>query len=63
MGAGRSVDGGVLGNLAERGVLAKAKGGKLSLEDAALAWAFGAKVAGVTVARAGANPPWASELT
>ncbi|MCH2068170.1 carbohydrate kinase family protein [Shimia sp.] len=63
VGAGDTFNAGVLAKLAELGVLTKAKVRNLSLEDAALALAFGAKVAGVTVARAGANPPWASELT
>jgi fructokinase len=62
VGAGDTFNAGVLSKLAEFGVLTKAKVRDLSLEDAAAALAFGAKVAGVTVSRAGANPPWAGEL-
>lgn len=62
VGAGDTFNAGVLAKLAELGVLTKAKVRDLSVEDAAAALAFGSKVAGVTVTRAGANPPWANEL-
>ncbi len=62
VGAGDTFNAGVLCKLAELGVLTKARIRELSVDDAAAALAFGAKVAGVTVARAGANPPWKSEL-
>lgn len=63
VGAGDTFNAGVLAKLAELGVLTKAKVRNLSVEDAAAALAFGARVAAVTVSRAGANPPWADELT
>ncbi len=63
VGAGDTFNAGVLAKLAEMGVLTKAKVRNLSVEDAAAALAFGARVAAVTVSRAGANPPWADELT
>ncbi|MDO7728014.1 MAG: carbohydrate kinase, partial [Loktanella sp.] len=45
-----------------RGLLTKAKIGSATMEELTQAAAFGAKVAAITVSRAGANPPWASEL-
>ncbi len=62
VGAGDTFNAGVLAALHKRGVLTKA--GVASLDAAALdaALELGTKAAAVTVARAGANPPWAQEL-
>lgn len=62
VGAGDTFNAGVLAALHTRGVLTKA--GVASLDAAALdaALELGTKAAAVTVARAGANPPWAQEL-
>lgn len=62
VGAGDTFNSGVLAKLAELGVLNKARVRSLSSSDAEAAMAHGAKVAAVTVSRAGANPPWAAEL-
>ena len=43
-------------------VLEKARLAALSSDTVETALVFGAKIAGVTVSRAGANPPWAEEL-
>ena len=63
VGAGDTFNAGVLAALSARGVLTKSKVRALSAEDVSAALAHGAKVAAVTVSRAGANPPWASELS
>jgi fructokinase len=62
VGAGDTFNAGVLAALHTRGVLTKS--GVASLDAAALdaALELGTKAAAVTVARAGANPPWAQEL-
>lgn len=62
VGAGDTFSAGFLANLDARGLLTKAKIGSASIDDLTQAAAFGAKVAAITVSRAGANPPWASEL-
>ncbi len=63
VGAGDTFNAGVLAALYTRGVLTKA--GVASLDAAALdaALELGTQAAAVTVARAGANPPWAQELS
>lgn len=61
VGAGDAFTAGLLHRLAALGLL----GGRLeglSLETAADAAAFGARVASLTCAVAGANPPWADQL-
>ena len=62
VGAGDTFNAGVLAKLSEAGRLTKSA--VSALDDAALedALRHGAKVAAVTVTRAGANPPWAGEL-
>jgi fructokinase len=62
VGAGDTFNAGVLAALGTAGLLTKAGIGALS--EAALrdALTLGARAAAVTVSRAGANPPWASEL-
>ncbi len=62
VGAGDTFNAGVLAALHQAGALTKA--GLSSLTEATLtaALSLGTRAAAVTVARAGANPPWASEL-
>jgi fructokinase len=62
VGAGDTFSAGVLASLQSQDLLTKAA--LTGATDAQLAQAvgFGAKVAAITVSRAGANPPWASEL-
>lgn len=62
VGAGDTFNAGVLASLSRQGLLSKPKIAALSAEALKEALAFGAKVAAVTVSRAGANPPWAHEL-
>jgi fructokinase len=62
VGAGDTFNAGVLARLSDTGVLEKAQLAALSSDTVETALAFGAKIAGVTVSRAGANPPWAEEL-
>ncbi|WP_204113124.1 carbohydrate kinase family protein [Shimia biformata] len=62
VGAGDTFNAGVLASLNAAGALVKSNLPALSSKTAAEALAFGAKVASVTVSRAGANPPWAREL-
>ena len=52
----------MMANLEQNGLLSKSAIANLSTEAVRNALAFGAKVAAVTVSRAGANPPWAREL-
>ena len=62
VGAGDTFNAGVLAKLYELGVLQKSRLKTLTAEDLATALDHGARVAAVTVARAGANPPWSEEL-
>jgi len=62
VGAGDTFNAGVLARLSEHGVLDKVSLASLSPGIAEDALSFGARVAAVTVSRAGANPPWADEL-
>lgn len=62
VGAGDTFNGGVMAKLSDAGVLEKAQLAALSPDTVETALAFGAAVAGITVSRAGANPPWAEEL-
>ncbi|MFY0617076.1 carbohydrate kinase family protein [Shimia sp.] len=62
VGAGDTFNAGVLAKLDQLGALTKDRVRNLTPEEAEAALAFGAKVAAVTVSRAGANPPWAREL-
>lgn len=63
VGAGDTFNAGFLSKLSELGLLTKNALRSASGEDIQSALAFGAKVAAVTVSRAGANPPWRHELT
>lgn len=62
VGAGDTFNAGLLANLSEMGCLTKAQLHSLSGDTLRSAMQFGAKVAAVTVSRAGANPPWSGEL-
>ncbi len=62
VGAGDTFNAGVMAKLSELGLLSKPALSGLSAQDASAALGFGAKVAAVTVSRAGANPPWAGEV-
>lgn len=62
VGAGDSFNSGVLAALARQGLLSKPALAQLTRDQLADALSFGARVAAVTVSRAGANPPWAKEL-
>ena len=62
VGAGDTFDAGILASLKMQGLLTKEKVAALSEDQIAKALALGAKVAAVTVSRAGANPPFAHEI-
>jgi fructokinase len=62
VGAGDTFNAGALAKLYELGALQKSRLKTLSADVLFQALAHGASVAAVTVARAGANPPWAEEL-
>ena len=62
VGAGDTFNAGVLAKLSELGCLHKVGLAELPPEVLRTALTYGAQVAAITVSRAGANPPWASEL-
>ncbi len=62
VGAGDTFSAGFLAEMEKSGHLTKETLGDASNADLQKAAAFGAKVAAITVSRAGANPPWASEV-
>ena len=62
VGAGDTFNAGVLAKLSELGQLHKAGLARLSPDILHQTLAHGARVAAITVSRAGANPPWAGEL-
>ncbi|MBJ6370634.1 carbohydrate kinase family protein [Sedimentitalea arenosa] len=62
VGAGDTFNAGVLAKLSELGQLHKSGLAALSPEILSETLAHGARVAAITVSRAGANPPWAGEL-
>lgn len=62
VGAGDTFNAGFLAKLSELGELRKTNLRCLSEESLRQALAHGARVAAITVTRAGANPPWAGEL-
>lgn len=62
VGAGDTFNAGLLASLHQAGVLTKSAIGSLEADVIRDALATGAKTAAITVSRAGANPPWASEL-
>jgi fructokinase len=63
VGAGDTFNAGVLAHLHSEHSLTKAAIGQLRGAHMTKALEFGAKVAAVTVARAGANPPWRHEIS
>ncbi|SFR34214.1 fructokinase [Yoonia tamlensis] len=62
VGAGDTFSAGFLAELDTRGLLTKKAIATATQADLTAAAAFGARVAAITVSRAGANPPWANEL-
>ncbi|UWR33116.1 carbohydrate kinase [Sulfitobacter sp. W027] len=62
VGAGDTFNAGVLAKMSELGQLHKSALSTLSPEMLSEALAYGARVAAVTVSRAGANPPWVVEV-
>ena len=62
VGAGDTFNAGFLAGLSRAGLLSKSAVATASIEALADAAALGAAAAAVTVSRAGANPPWQSEL-
>ncbi len=62
VGAGDTFNAGVLAELDRSGHLTKSGIRNLNAGTLRSALAFGARVAAVTVSRAGANPPWANEI-
>ncbi|OWU73809.1 carbohydrate kinase [Phaeobacter sp. 22II1-1F12B] len=63
VGAGDTFNAGLMAHLSDGGDLSKEGIRALTPDKVRAALQFGAKVAAVTVSRAGANPPWASELS
>ncbi len=62
VGAGDTFNAGFLAGLARSGHLNKAALPAASMDDLIAAASLGAAAAAITVSRAGANPPWQSEL-
>ena len=62
IGAGDTFNAGVLAKLAERGLLIKESLAAIDPDQMREALCFGARVAAITVSRAGANPPWRHEI-
>lgn len=63
VGAGDSFNAGFLARLRQLGVLDKAVLGGIDEAQLRDALQFAARIAAITVSRAGANPPWAHELS
>ncbi len=62
VGAGDTINAGILAALDHAGALSKDGVANLTAEWLQSALAFAARAAAITVSRAGANPPWAHEL-
>ena len=62
IGAGDTFNAGFLAKLSELGLLTPEALGTLDPDALRNAMTYGARVAAITVSRAGANPPWANEL-
>ena len=62
IGAGDTFNAGFLAKLSELGLLTPEALGTLDRDALRDAMTYGARVAAITVSRAGANPPWANEL-
>ena len=63
VGAGDTFDAGILASLKMDSLLTKAQVASLDEQALRNALTLGAKAAAVTVSRAGANPPWAHEIS
>ncbi|MBB5700245.1 fructokinase [Ochrobactrum daejeonense] len=62
VGAGDTVNAGILASLHNQGLLQKEALAELTEDQVHSAVALGVRAAAVTVSRAGANPPWAHEM-
>jgi fructokinase len=62
VGAGDTVNAGVLVSLWRQGLLSKQAVANLTEDEVHAALALGVRAAAVTVSRAGANPPWQNEM-
>lgn len=62
VGAGDTINAGILASLKEQGLLAKAGIAGLTEAQIGKVLALSARAAAITVSRAGANPPWRREL-
>jgi fructokinase len=62
VGAGDTVNAGILAALNEQGKLSKSAIADLSEEAIRHALTLSARAAAITVSRAGANPPWRHEI-
>lgn len=62
VGAGDTFNAGVLAHLSDAGLLKKTALATVSAQDLTDAIGLGAQVAAIVVSRAGANPPWRSDL-
>ena len=62
VGAGDTVNAGILASLSQAGLLEKEKLVTLSRDQVRRAVDLGMRAAAVTVSRPGANPPWDHEL-
>ncbi|WP_054308978.1 carbohydrate kinase [Mesorhizobium sp. 1M-11] len=62
VGAGDTINAGILASLRDQGLLSKQAIAGLSESQIRAVLAFSAEAAAITVSRAGANPPWRSEL-
>ena len=62
VGAGDTFNAGFLASLSESGLLSKSAIRTISENDVTKAIGLGARVAAINIGRAGANPPWRSEI-
>lgn len=62
VGAGDTINAGILASLRDQGLLSKSAIADLSEHQIRMVLTFSAKAAAITVSRAGANPPWRREL-
>lgn len=62
VGAGDTFNAGVLASLSDQGLLSKADIANITASQIRTALKLGIEAAAITVSRAGANPPWRSEL-
>ena len=63
VGAGDTINAGILASLRDQGLLSKAAIARLSEDQIRAVLSFSARSAAITVSRAGANPPWRNELS